>query len=58
MARGFHLFDWRAVYRVALIHISNLVIVIKRIGDGGQAVPVRRLFAVCVCSTGVQSAGV
>lgn len=58
MARGFHLFDWRTVYRGALIHISNLVIVIKWIRDGGQAVPLCWVFALRVCSTGVQFAGV
>lgn len=58
MARGFHFFDWRAVYRVALIHISDLVIVVKWVRDGGQAAPLCWVFALCDYSAGAQFASV
>lgn len=57
VAWGFHLFDWRAVYRITLVHVSNLVIVIKRIRDRGQVVPVCQASALGVRHTGVQLAG-
>lgn len=52
MAQGLHLLDRGAVYRIALIHIRDLVIAIKRARGGGQAVRLCHCLAWCLHSTG------